>query len=199
MCIWRDLSLALIVSAGLGASAYPASAQSFEERWSVVPKAKAEEPAQPQTEDSDVLPQHPTDRSVGLNERTSTSCSRQNRTERRPTRSGPGGGSTTVFTGKASFIAYSGGKTASGAPYRPQAFTAAHRRLPFGTRLKVTDLKSGRHVQVTVTDRGPFVRGRVLDLSRGAAQALGMVGRGVIQVRTEVLSENGWRALAKGS
>ena len=74
-----------------------------------------------------------------------------------------------------------------------------HRSLPFGTRLKVTDLKSGRHVQVTVTDRGPFVRGRVLDLSRGAAQALGMVGRGVIQVRTEVLSENGGRALAKGS
>ena len=102
-------------------------------------------------------------------------------------------------SGKASFIAYSGGKTASGALYRPQAFTAAHRTLPFGTRLRVTDLKTRRHVQVTVTDRGPFVRGRVLDLSRGAAQALGMESRGVIQVRTEVLSENGGRTLAKGS
>ena len=198
MCIRRALSLALIVSAGLGASAYPASAQSFEERWSVVPKAKADEPAQPQTEDSGVLPQHSIDGSVGFNERTSITSSPQNRTLRRLTRSGRAG-FRNDFTGKASFYAYSGGKTASGAPYRPRGLTAAHRTLPFGTRLKVTDLKSGRHVQVTVTDRGPFVRGRVLDLSRGAAQALGMVNRGVIQVRTEVLSENGGRALAKGS
>src|SRR5215207_2899644 len=109
MCIRRALSLALIVSAELGASAYPPSAQSFEERWSVVPKAKAEEPAQPQTEDSGVPPQHPIDRSVGFRERTNASSSPQNRTLRRPTRSGPGGGSTTAFTGEASFIAYSGG------------------------------------------------------------------------------------------
>jgi rare lipoprotein A len=198
MCIRRALSLALIVSAGLAASAYSASAQSFEERWSVVPKANAEEPAQPQTQDSGVLPQPPIDGSVGFKERTSASSSPQTRTLRRLTRSGRAG-STKVFTGKASFIAYSGGKTASGAPYRPQGLTAAHRTLPFGTRLKVTDLKTRRQVQVVVTDRGPFVRGRVLDLSRGAAQALGMEGRGVIQVRTEVLSENGGRTLARGS
>jgi len=193
MCAGRAFSLVLVVSAGLAASAYAASAQSFDERWSVVPKAKAEE-AQPPAEDSGLLPKHTIDRSVGFNERANS----ENRTQRRATRSGRGGDSANVFTGKASFISYSGGKTASGSLYRPQALTAAHRTLPFGTRLKVTDVQSGKHVQVTVTDRGPFVRGRVLDLSRGAAQALRMKGRGVIQVRTEVLSENSGLAPAKG-
>ena len=70
---------------------------------------------------------------------------------------------------------------------RGPGFTAAHRTLPFGTRLRVTDPASGRSVIVVVNDRGPFGRGRVLDLSISAAKALGMIVRGVILVRADVL------------
>jgi rare lipoprotein A len=65
------------------------------------------------------------------------------------------------------------------------ALTCAHPSAPFGTRLRVVDLESGRSVVVTVTDRGPFVRGRVVDLSLAAARRLGMVERGIARVRVE--------------
>ena len=78
------------------------------------------------------------------------------------------------------------GRTAAGEQYDPRKLTAAHRTLPFGTRLKVTDRKSGRSVEVVVNDRGPFTRGRVLDLSLAAAKALHMVDRGVAHVSAEV-------------
>ena len=83
------------------------------------------------------------------------------------------------FSGTASFYNQPG-KVASGGRYHPYAMTCAHRTLPFGTRLQVTDRKTKRSVVVTVNDRGPFVSGRNLDLSLGAAQALGMTGRGLI-------------------
>ena len=66
--------------------------------------------------------------------------------------------------------------TASGERFRPMGFTCAHRSLRFGTLLKVTNLKNGRSVTVRVNDRGPFVRGRVMDLSMGAARAIGVSG-----------------------
>ncbi len=89
------------------------------------------------------------------------------------------------FTGVASFYGNeSGSKTASGQRFNQNALTAAHRTLPFGTRLKVTH--AGRSVVVTVNDRGPFVKGRVLDLSTAAARAIGLTGRGVGQVVAEV-------------
>jgi rare lipoprotein A len=72
-------------------------------------------------------------------------------------------------------------------PGRGNGLTAAHKTLPFGTRLRVTDLKTGRSVVVTVNDRGPFNRGRVLDLCTSAARVLGMIDRGVVYVRAEVL------------
>lgn len=65
--------------------------------------------------------------------------------------------------------------------------TAAHRTLPFGTHLRVTDLKSRRSVVVTVNDRGPFIRGRTLDLSRGAALVLGMIERGMTQIKASIM------------
>jgi peptidoglycan lytic transglycosylase len=74
------------------------------------------------------------------------------------------------------------GKTASGAFYDANKLTAAHRSLPFGTRLTVLDPLSHRVVTVVVNDRGPFTKGRVLDLSYSAAQALHMTGRGVMKV-----------------
>jgi rare lipoprotein A (peptidoglycan hydrolase) len=72
-------------------------------------------------------------------------------------------------------------------PGHGNGLTAAHRTLPFGTRVRVTDPKSGRSVTVTVNDRGPFGKRRVLDLSPSAARALGMMSRGVIFVQAEVL------------
>jgi rare lipoprotein A len=74
------------------------------------------------------------------------------------------------------------GRTASGAHYDPSKFTAAHKTLPFGTRLKVTDIKTKRSVVVVVNDRGPFTKGRVIDLSLAAAKALRMTQRGLIKV-----------------
>ena len=65
--------------------------------------------------------------------------------------------------------------------------TAAHRTLEFGTRLRVTNLGNGRTVKVTITDRGPFVEGRIIDLSFAAAQQLGMLDTGVARVRLEVI------------
>jgi rare lipoprotein A len=70
---------------------------------------------------------------------------------------------------------------------RGSGLTAAHKTLPFGTRVRVTDPKTGRSVVVTINDRGPFNRGRVLDLCTQAARSLGMISRGVIYVRAEVL------------
>src|SRR6516225_12312576 len=92
-----------------------------------------------------------------------------------------------VFSGKASYYSYQTGKTASGSSFNRNLPTAAHRSLPFGTRVRVTDLATNRSVVVVITDRGPRVRGRVLDLSLGAARSLGITDRGVAQVRVEVL------------
>jgi rare lipoprotein A len=69
------------------------------------------------------------------------------------------------------------------------ALTCAHPSAPFGTRLRVTDLETGRAVVVTVTDRGPFARGRIVDLSLAAARVLGMVERGLAKVRVERLRD----------
>jgi rare lipoprotein A len=91
------------------------------------------------------------------------------------------------FSGIASFYGNeSGSKTASGQRFNQNAMTAAHRSLPFGTKLRVT--RGGRSVVVTINDRGPFVRGRVLDLSTGAARAIGLTGAGVGRVTAEVVS-----------
>jgi rare lipoprotein A len=91
------------------------------------------------------------------------------------------------FSGTAAFYSADyAGRTACGERYDPNKFTAAHRNLPFGTRLRVTDPRSQRSVVVTVNDRGPFTRGRVLDLSLAAAKALHMTGRGLMNVTAAV-------------
>ena len=88
--------------------------------------------------------------------------------------------------GVASFY-QSGHTTASGARYNPDGLTAAHRSLPFGTRVRVTHLGNGRTVNVIINDRGPFIGGRAIDLSRGAARVIGMIGSGLARVRVEIL------------
>jgi rare lipoprotein A len=79
--------------------------------------------------------------------------------------------------GRASWYALHS-RTASGERMNPSALTAAHRTLPFGTRVKVTNRKNGKSVVVRINDRGPFIKGRVLDLSKGAANRLGFIKSG---------------------
>lgn len=93
-----------------------------------------------------------------------------------------GGGST----GIASFY-WQPQRVASGGWFNPNAMTAAHKTLPFGTRVRVTHVGNGRSVVVTINDRGPFIGGRIIDLSRGAAGVLGMHSQGVANVRMEVI------------
>lgn len=73
-------------------------------------------------------------------------------------------------------------RTASGEMMNPNAMTAAHRSLPFGTKVRVKNVRNGRSVTVRINDRGPFIRGRIIDVSRAAAQRLGMVQSGVAKV-----------------
>lgn len=80
-----------------------------------------------------------------------------------------------------------GRTTASGEAYDRNAWTAAHRTLPFGTRVRVRNQANGRTVELTINDRGPFVEGRILDVSRRAAEALEFVDEGLTEVTVEVL------------
>ncbi len=75
------------------------------------------------------------------------------------------------------------GRTACGGRHNPEAMTAAHRSLPCGSKIKVTNLANGRSAVVTIVDRGPFVRGRIVDVSRGVAREIGLIQRGVGRVR----------------
>jgi rare lipoprotein A len=104
----------------------------------------------------------------------------------KPPATGPGG---YVETGRASYYAGSlhGRPTASGERYDRNAFTGAHRRLPFGTRVEVRRMDTGGTVAVRINDRGPFVTGRIIDLSYAAARELGMLREGVVEVQVRVL------------
>ena len=92
-------------------------------------------------------------------------------------------------SGKASYYAmkYQFRKTASGERFNQAAFTAAHRTLPFGTRVQVTNVQNKKSVIVRINDRGPFVKGRVIDLSRAAFSRIGNLSAGIIEVRIEVV------------
>lgn len=82
----------------------------------------------------------------------------------------------------------SGRKTANGERFNPNGYTAAHRSLKFGTRVRVTNLKTGRSVVVRINDRGPFINGRIIDLAYGAAKAVGLHNSGVAKVRVAILN-----------
>ncbi|WP_084029773.1 septal ring lytic transglycosylase RlpA family protein [Bradyrhizobium sp. LMTR 3] len=163
---------AAIIPAWLGVHVNSAAAQDFNDRWSIIPKARAE----PAPEAPDQTKQKSPDPPQKAQQPTQSSEGRLG--PRSPSR---------AFSGKASFYSYSKRKTASGATFDRYAMTAAHRSLPFGTRVRVTDLASTKTVIVRIVDRGPWIRDRVLDLSLGAARTLGITERGVAQVRVEVL------------
>lgn len=119
------------------------------------------------------------------------SCSRSKTPET------PAGGATTsgqekqVYVGLASYYAgeLTGQETAAGSAYDPNQFTAAHRDLPLGTKVMVTNLENNLTVVVTITDRGPSRADRILDLSLAAARQLSMLSSGVAKVRIEVVNE----------
>ncbi|MBJ6117699.1 septal ring lytic transglycosylase RlpA family protein [Pontibacter sp. BT310] len=91
--------------------------------------------------------------------------------------------------GKASYYSrkLQGRKMANGEPYRHGKLTAAHKKLPFGTKVKVTNLATNKSVKVKITDRGPFVQGRIVDLSGAAAKRVGMMDSGVAPVKMKVI------------
>ncbi len=92
--------------------------------------------------------------------------------------------------GKASWYGgkFHGRKTASGVRFNKHRYTAAHKKLPFGTIIRVINLRNGKDVYVRINDRGPFVSERIVDISRAAAEAIGLKKRGVARVRLEVVS-----------
>lgn len=98
-----------------------------------------------------------------------------------------GGGDS--FRGKASWYGpgFNGKRTASGERFNQNEMTAAHRSLPFGTIVRVINLQNGRSVDVRINDRGPFIRGRVIDLSRAAARQIDMIQAGVVPVEVQIL------------
>src|SRR5262249_58511897 len=93
---------------------------------------------------------------------------------------------------------FHGNRTASGEVYDQYDLTAAHQTLPLGTRVIVTNLDNGRAVEVRINDRGPFVKGRSIDLSYAAARSLGMLGPGTVPVRIEVLGGHPQRLASAG-
>lgn len=160
------------VPAWLAVQVNPAAAQSFNDRWSIIPKANADPASEPPIDSKQDVQEQPAVREEQTNKTANPSASRSfNR----------------AFSGKASYYSYSKGKTASGSKFDRDALTAAHRNLPFGTRVRVTATRNNKSVVVRITDRGPWIRGRVLDLSLAAARSLGITDRGVAQIRAEVL------------
>lgn len=95
-------------------------------------------------------------------------------------------GSAEASSGKASYY-WQPQRVASGGWFNPNAMTAAHKTLPFGTKVRVTNKRNGRSAVVTINDRGPYVAGRVIDLSRAAAQEIGMIAAGVVDVSVDII------------
>ncbi len=94
-------------------------------------------------------------------------------------------GAASAETGIASVYSYDGSKTASGQRANPRGMTAAHRTLPFGTMVRVTNKRNGKSVSVRINDRGPFIRGRVIDLTPAAASAIGFSGLAPVTLAIE--------------
>ena len=127
--------------------------------------------------------------SLGHDQTTSSMMKRRVAAVRKHTRVASrshGGDAKTASHGVASYYT-EGTKTASGEKFNTLEMTAAHPTLPFGTKLRVTNVDSGRSVTVRVNDRGPYVQGRVVDVSYSAADALGMVGKGIAKVKLDVV------------
>jgi rare lipoprotein A len=154
----------------LGAASLAACAQS-----SVVSQKSEIRASRVASLDYDRAPSHVTHRRVAAVKKHTPFASRRH-----------SGDTKVASNGVASFYT-EGTQTASGEMFNTMEMTAAHPTLPFGTKLRVTDVGSGRSVTVRVNDRGPYIRGRIVDVSYSAANALGMVGKGVANVKLDVV------------
>jgi rare lipoprotein A (peptidoglycan hydrolase) len=172
------ISTIVLSHAILGLFVYSTHAQTFEDRWGIVPPANAAEPPPPAAAGSG------SNRTSQPQENTAVPGQSEETNTQQP---GLANKPAEVLIGRASFYAYRHGKTASGALFDRNQMTAASRTLPLGTRLRVTDLKTNKSVDVTITDRGPASKHVILDLSLGAARALGIGNRGIIDVRAEII------------
>ena len=178
---------AALVMAACGFGATPASAYVGDYDFSFT--ARADRAAAPRANRADR-------RGIRSTRATSQRASRQRavtsqtrsaqRTARRGTQLSSLTGGSSAGSGIASYY-WQPQRVASGGWFNPNAMTAAHKTLPFGTRVRVTNLGNGRSVTVTINDRGPYIRGRVIDLSRAAASAVGMTGAGLARVSLAVL------------
>ena len=123
--------------------------------------------------------------------KTAYKATDEDRPQRRSRTASKGSGSSTSgggggASGIASFY-WQPQRVAAGGWFNPNAMTAAHKTLPFGTRVRVTHAANGRSVDVTINDRGPYIAGRIIDLSKAAAGVIGMQGQGIANVRMTVL------------
>lgn len=101
-----------------------------------------------------------------------------------------------IQTGKASFYAdkFEGVQTASGEKYKRKKLTGAHKSLPFGTKVRITNLQNNKSVELIINDRGPYVDGRIVDVSKAAAEKLGFLNQGIAEVRLEVIDPGDGKA-----
>ncbi|GJD21630.1 hypothetical protein RIVM261_065860 [Rivularia sp. IAM M-261] len=137
------------------------------------------QPQQPTAKQPQVTKQQPTAKKPQATKQQSVAKKSQQNTNARV---------TATKSGTASYYGYGDStRTANGERFNPQDLTAAHRTLPFGTRVRVTNNWNGRSVIVRINDRGPFIRGRIIDVSLGAARQLGMISSGIASVKVEVL------------
>lgn len=178
-------AVALLASFGLGAnsaSAYVAGTSEFlagfGQRAAAAAPARAQRPNRATRQ-----------RAERVASNTDEASPRRSRSARRQTTPASLTGGSGIGSGIASYY-WQPQRVASGGWFNPNAMTAAHKTLPFGTRVHVTNLNNGRSVTVTINDRGPYVRGRVIDLSRAAASAVGMTGSGVARVSMAVVGRS---------
>jgi len=174
------LGVAIVSVASISLCVNPAAAQNFDDRWTVIPKAHAEQPPEIKGH-IEPAPQEPSPTE------TATTQQPQSQIAAEPAPDSENRSGVRPLFGKASFYSYQTGKTASGSTFDRNLPTAAHRTLPFGTRVRVTNLANDKSVVVTITDRGPKAPDRMLDLSLDAARTLEITDQGVVEVRAEVL------------
>ncbi|MCW6037346.1 septal ring lytic transglycosylase RlpA family protein [Spirulina subsalsa FACHB-351] len=176
---------ALTIALGFGIGLYPTSAVIAEETGKDEKEIQVAVVGQPESppKEEKVMTRSP------HAPRSQNRVSSQRRTTSEAVAYRPAPATSHLYRGVASWYGpnFHGRRSASGEIYNQNAMTAAHRTLPFGTRVRVTNLNNGRSVVVRINDRGPFIAGRVIDLSRGAAQEIGLIRSGVAPVSVEVL------------
>lgn len=191
MRFMKSLALACAVGAAFVVQAPAALADDWADSLSYRPFARQASPAQAPARRARPAATEQRERTA----RTSRRPARTERAERAPRGERPQRTARTspkaspsgyVQHGVASFY-WQPQRVASGGWFNPNAMTAAHKTLPFGTRVRVTHLGNGRSVEVVINDRGPYIAGRIIDLSKAAAGVINMQGQGIAQVRMEVL------------